>query len=191
MSVIATAVGTALAKEAITKAVGKGMTGAQSLGPVLATQAITRMTPSGQASAKLDKEARIRANIKGPSAGDAAFRQALMQAAAQGQGSVEDRKTDVMKRLAAGGGLFTSGRAMQEAMAGGGLPAGTLGEIANAESARRALEIKNAKNRIDAKTAETKAMLYDSLTKQKPEDKQAATAANMQQVMGLASKLGG
>jgi hypothetical protein len=34
-------------------------------------------------------------------------------------------------------------------------------------------------------------MLYDSLTKQKPEDKQAATAANTQRLMGLASMLGG
>jgi len=185
------ALGGVLAKALGTQVAAKGLTQAQNLGPALATQAITRMTPAGRAQAKLDKEARQGLKKKGPTAEDAAFRQALMQEATRTQGALQDRKTEVMKRLAAGGGLFTSGRAMQEAIGDGSLPEGTLGEIANAESARRAQTREGWKNRVDAKAEQIRAMLYDGLTKQKPEDKQAATAANTQRLMGLASMLGG
>jgi hypothetical protein len=190
MSAIAAAAGTMLAKKAITAIAGKAMTGGQKLGPVLATQALTRMTPSGRASAKMDKAARAEVQSKGASEADAGWRRQMIGQALQAKGAGDDRKTGEMKRLAAAGGLFTSGLATKAAMAGSGEGIDLAG-IAAQEEKQRANRKALAMGRIDAKNAKHEAMYYDAMTKAKPGEDQAQTAQNMQVLAGLASTLGG
>jgi hypothetical protein len=174
---------------ALVKGAGKALGGLEKAAPALATQAISRMTRAGRAQSRLDKEAYQGLKRKGPTAEDVAFRQGLMQAAAQGQGSVQDRKNAELKRMAAAGGLFTSGLATQQAIGDGSLPQGTLAEIGKAEGMQRANRRKEMAARIDKRADEIRAMLYDRMSSQKEsgadERRAAEIAGNLQGMYDL------
>jgi len=173
------------------KGAGKALGGLEKVTPALATQALSRVSKAGRAQAREDKAAIQGLKRKGPTSEDAAYRQGLTQAAAQGAGAVQDRKTDEFKRMAAGSGLLTSGLATQQATSDGGLPQGTLAEIGKAEGMQRANRRKEMAARIDKRADEIRAMLYDRMTSQKPEvDRQrgAEIAANLQGLFELGGK---